>query len=170
MDILFQYRDARLDLEVCRLKDDAVLVVSYYKVEGGLKYLVWRYESVDLVQIIANATRWGNFLKRPYQPGQGCDGSIDACALALFVHACRGFGLDPEVVYQAAYEGESLRRAPTMATCSTLPAGKASMSRGCGTRRLLKKSASPSTRSTIITWYRCSKSSREGVWTSTWAA
>ncbi len=169
MDSLFRHRDTRLDLEVCRLKDDAVLAVSYYKVSGGLKYLVWRYESVDLVKITANAARWGIFSKRPYQPGQGCDGSVNDCALALFVYACRGFGLDPEAVYQAAYEGETL--------ASAYDGDLLAFARwqGLNVPRVWGEAAFDQVCASLhaVNYHYLAQvfeEHKEGVWTSTWAA
>lgn len=46
---------------------------------------------------------WQVESKRPYTLGQPCDGTIDVCVHALFIHYCRAKGLDPHQLYHTAY-------------------------------------------------------------------
>jgi hypothetical protein len=60
------------------------LVEGFRKVDGGVKHLVNRYKQPRLELIHHDLEHHGFFSKRPFQLGQGCDGSGDACCHALF--------------------------------------------------------------------------------------
>lgn len=80
------------------------LVDAYHKVEGGIKHWVCRYPSYCLEWILGDVQQRGNFSKRPFKLGQGCDGSGDACCAALYHDFCTQHGLDPLELYRRAYQ------------------------------------------------------------------
>jgi hypothetical protein len=79
------------------------LVEGFRKVDGGIKHLVTRYKQVRLELISHDLEQHGVFSKRPFQLGQGCDGSGDACCFALFHHFCLSQGLDSVALHRKAY-------------------------------------------------------------------
>jgi hypothetical protein len=102
-------RSAGFDLYLwrCPYGQNEVVFEGRAKCLGGIKYLVWRYENgVSLNTAKADLLEHGCFSPRPYQLGQACDGSITACALALFVRFCRDCGHDDEALMRTAYPNE----------------------------------------------------------------
>lgn len=86
------------DPETCYVAEAKV------KTPGAVMHLVWRYACrPDPEQLRADALEHGVRSPRPYQPGQPCDGSIGACAHALFVHFCQARELNPAALYARAY-------------------------------------------------------------------
>jgi hypothetical protein len=79
------------------------LVEGFRKVDGGVKHLVNRYKHARLELIHHDLEHHGFFSKRPFQLGQGCDGSGDACCHALFYHFCQRVGLDATELHRKAY-------------------------------------------------------------------
>jgi hypothetical protein len=63
------------------------LVQGFRRVDGGVKHFVGRYKQARLETIYHDLDR-AYFSKRPFQLGQGCDGSGDECCFALFHHFC----------------------------------------------------------------------------------
>jgi hypothetical protein len=79
------------------------LVEAFRKVDGGVKHLVNRYKQARLEMIYHDLEHHGFFSKRPFQLGQGCDGSGDACCHALFYHFCQSRGLEAAALHRQAY-------------------------------------------------------------------
>lgn len=106
MTTLYAGRDDTLDLVVDSLRGQ-FRAVGLRKVEGGVKnYIAW-YDTYNLGEIRRDAlTEHLTFAPRPYTVGQACDGTVDACALAMFILCCEALGLDPVAIYRAAYESE----------------------------------------------------------------
>ena len=64
-------------------------------------------EEMKRFRRIAQSREW-TFSKRPYRPGQPCDGTIDACVHALLMDFCKRTGLcDYRELHEEAY-GEKL--------------------------------------------------------------
>jgi hypothetical protein len=78
------------------------LVQGFRKVNGGVKHFVGRYKQARLETIYHDLDR-AYFSKRPFQLGQGCDGSGDECCFALFHHFCLSQGLGSVELHQKAY-------------------------------------------------------------------
>ncbi len=78
-------------------------VQAFRKVDGGVKHLVSRYPKARLELIYHDLEHHGFFSKRPFQLGQSCDGSGDACCFALFHHFCLSQGLDSVALHRKAY-------------------------------------------------------------------
>ncbi|WP_013335117.1 hypothetical protein [Gloeothece verrucosa] len=79
------------------------LVEAFFKVAGGIHHLVRRYKKKPSVKQILRYTKKAIFSKRPYTPGQACDGSITSPVVALFKNFCDYFNLNPTELYQQAY-------------------------------------------------------------------
>ena len=79
------------------------LVEGFRKVEGGVKHLVNRYPKARLELIYHDLEHHGFFSKRPFQVGQGCDGSGNSCCFALFHNFCLSQGLDSVALHRKAY-------------------------------------------------------------------
>ena len=79
------------------------LVEAFRKVDGGIKHLVSRYPKARLELIYHDLERHGVFSKRPFELGQHCDGSGDACCFALFHNFCLSQGLDSVALHRKAY-------------------------------------------------------------------
>jgi hypothetical protein len=79
------------------------LVEGFRKVDGGIKHLVNRYPKARLELIYHDLEQHGFFSKRPFQLGQGCDGSGDACCFALFHHFSLSKGIDSVALHRKAY-------------------------------------------------------------------
>ena len=86
------------------------LVEGFRKVDGGVKYLVSRYPKARLELIYHDLEKHGVFSKRPFQLGQSCDGSGDACCFALFHHFCLSQGLDSVALHRKAYFEDDRQR------------------------------------------------------------
>jgi len=99
------HRIAEFDLYLwrCPYGKDELVFEGYAKCEGGIKYLVHRYDKVSFNKAKSDLLKYGTFSPRPYQLAQSCDGSITSCALALFVRFCRDCGHDAEKLFRAAY-------------------------------------------------------------------
>ena len=78
------------------------LIEGFRKVEGGVKHLVSRFKQPYLEMIDQELDR-GLFSKRPFQLGQGCDGSGADCCYALYYQFCLSQGLDPLEMHRKAY-------------------------------------------------------------------
>ncbi len=83
-----------------RLQD--YLVEAFRKVDGGVKHLVSRYPKARLELIYHDLEHHGFFSKRPFELGQKCDGSGDACCFALFHHFCLSHGLNSVELHRKA--------------------------------------------------------------------
>ncbi|WP_013335108.1 hypothetical protein [Gloeothece verrucosa] len=79
------------------------LVEAFLKLTGGIHHLVRRYEKKPSIKQILSDAKKAIFSKRPYTPGQACDGSITTSVLALFKNFCDYFSLNPTKLYQQAY-------------------------------------------------------------------
>ena len=82
------------------------VVEIYQKVDGGVRYFIGRYPQLKPCQeiILADAKKRGVFSPRPYELGQGCDGSTHACVLTLYHRFCLDHSLDPIQLYRQAYQ------------------------------------------------------------------
>ena len=78
------------------------LVEAFQKVEGGVKHFIGQYKQARLEMIYHDLNR-AYFSKRPFQLGQGCDGSGDACCFALLHHFCLSYELDSVALHRQAY-------------------------------------------------------------------
>jgi hypothetical protein len=87
----------------CPHGKNEVVFEGYIKVKNGLKHLVSRYERISILDAFSEVAEHGFFSPRPYLLGQSCDGSINACALALFARFCRDEGHSIELLYRQAY-------------------------------------------------------------------
>lgn len=58
----------------------------------------------DVSTAVADCKKSGYLAKRPYQLGQGCDGSIDSCVHALLYRWCHDTGHDAAELYRQAYQ------------------------------------------------------------------
>jgi hypothetical protein len=85
----------------------------YYEIKEKLpsgnikKYQGWlptRYLSVTKVPL-DQLMSWES--KRPYQPGQACDGTIETVVTALLISFCESKHSDIEALYNEAYPGEN---------------------------------------------------------------
>jgi hypothetical protein len=88
------------------------LVEGFRKVDGGVKHLIGRYRHARLEAIYHDLGK-AYLSKRPFQVGQGCDGSGGACCHALFYHFCQSRGLDASELYHQAYferDGEKYQK------------------------------------------------------------
>jgi hypothetical protein len=69
---------------------------------------VWKTRDGIIREHLANeALMLSIYSPRPYQLGQGCDGTTDDCVKALFILWCRANQQDPEVLMDAAYPNEA---------------------------------------------------------------
>jgi hypothetical protein len=84
------------------------LAEAFRKVDGGVKHLVNRYPKARLELIYHDLEHHGVFSKRPFQLGQGCDGSGDACCFALFHHFCLSHALNSVELHRKASFGRDL--------------------------------------------------------------
>ena len=87
------YQSDNWDLHISRAYGNLVLE-GFTKDGETLKHLVWQVESTDLVTALDLVLRYGRVVKRPYLLGQGCDGSIDAPVMALYLDFCTRHDLD----------------------------------------------------------------------------
>jgi len=63
-------------------------------------------EEMERFKKVAESREW-TFSRRPYRPGQHCDGTIDSCVHALLMDFCERTGLcDYREIYREAYEEE----------------------------------------------------------------
>jgi len=79
------------------------LVEAFRKVDGGIKHIASRYPKARLEVIYHDLEHHGFFSKRPFELGQSCDGSGDACCFALFHHFCLSQGLNSVELHRKAY-------------------------------------------------------------------
>jgi hypothetical protein len=105
---VLQQRSAAFDLcfWLCPYGKDEVVFEGFAKVKSGVKHLVNRYERVTVLDAFSDTLQHGFLSPRPYRLGQACDGSINDCALALFVRFCRDEGHSPDSLYRMAYTDE----------------------------------------------------------------
>ena len=84
-------------------------VEVYAKVRGprGIRHLLWWGPAFDQEQLLREALAQGAFSVRPYRLGQGADGSASACIDALYRAFCAARDLDPEALYERAYQKRS---------------------------------------------------------------
>ncbi len=94
----------------CHYGKNEIVFEGFVKVDGGVKHLTFRYESVSVLGAFADTLEHGIFSPRPYQLGQACDGSITECALALFARFCRELGHSATTLHRDAYPDENRRR------------------------------------------------------------
>lgn len=80
------------------------LVQVFVRVSGGVYHLVARYsgEQPSLDFLRHEARRRSCLSKRPYRLGQSCDGSIEACVMALFFNFCAMRNVDAAELRRAA--------------------------------------------------------------------
>lgn len=90
----------------CQYGHNEVVFEGFVKCEEGLRHLVHRYERTTIHGAALDTTQHGTFSPRPYRLAQPCDGSINSCVLALFVHLCRATGHCPTKLYRRAYTRE----------------------------------------------------------------
>jgi hypothetical protein len=88
----------------CQYGHNEVVFEGFAKCEGGLHHLVHRYERATLHGAALDTFEHGTFSPRPYRLAQPCDGSINSCVLALFVHRCEEAGHCPTRLYHQAYD------------------------------------------------------------------
>ena len=79
------------------------LVEAFRKVDGGVRHFVGRYKHARLA-LIYHDLKKAHLSKRPFQVGQGCDGSGTACCYALFHSFCLSKGLDAVELHRKAYQ------------------------------------------------------------------
>jgi hypothetical protein len=81
-------------------------VEVYAKVRGprGIRHLLWWGPDFEQEQLLREALALGTFSVRPYRLGQGTDGTASACIDALYRHFCAARDLDPEALYERAYQ------------------------------------------------------------------
>lgn len=87
------------------------LAEAFVKVPGGIKHLVYRYrEQPTFQQAVADCEKSGYLAKRPYQLGQGCDGSINSCVHALLYRWCHDTGHDAVERRLSRWHDQSLQK------------------------------------------------------------
>jgi len=108
LDGLLTHRTEHEDLCFwpCQYGHNEVVFEGFVKCEGGLRHLVHRYERATLHGVALDTMQHGTFSPRPYRLAQSCDGSINSCVLALFVHWCHTVGHCSTMLYQQAYDRE----------------------------------------------------------------
>ena len=108
LDGLLQHRTGLEDLYFwpCPYGRNEVVFEGTVKCNHGVRHLVRRYVKVNLHEAALDTLQHGSFSPRPYQLGQACDGSVNECALALFVHFCAANGHAPDALYHTAYPDE----------------------------------------------------------------
>jgi hypothetical protein len=100
---------AALDIDAWEVVCDV-----HARVDGGIKYAIWREERRDFPKrpedmqrhLLTMAQMHGRFSRRPYELGQGCDGSINVCVMHLFVLFCQDKGIDPAKTIYDIYKND----------------------------------------------------------------
>jgi hypothetical protein len=105
LDGLLQHRTEQEDLCFwpCPYGHNEVVFEGFVKCDDGVRHLVHRYEKVTLHQAALDTLEHGTFSPRPYRLAQACDGSINECALALFVNFCNAIRCAPDTLFRTAY-------------------------------------------------------------------
>ena len=77
----------------------------FIKDDGFVWHAVQRYQKKPThATLIRDAYAYNCKSRRPYKPGQACDGSITACTYHLYDQLCRQMGIDPLETYREAYD------------------------------------------------------------------
>lgn len=108
LDGLLQHRTGLEDLCFwpCPYGHNEVVFEGTVKCDHGVRHLVHRYVKVSLHEAALDTLQHGSFSPRPYCLAQACDGSVNECVLALFVHFCAANGHAPDALFRAAYPDE----------------------------------------------------------------
>jgi hypothetical protein len=108
LDGLLQHRTGLEDLCFwpCPYGHNEVVFEGTVKCNHGVRHLVHRYVKVSLHEAALDTLQHGAFSPRPYRLAQACDGSVNECVLALFVHFCAANGHAPDALFRAAYPDE----------------------------------------------------------------
>lgn len=88
------------------------------RVKGGVRHVINRLARRPAeARCVRFACQYGVFSRRPYQPGQACDGSITTVALTLYYTLCEALQIDSLALLRRAYPDEEWTERDRAVTC-----------------------------------------------------